>query len=216
MGRKDERLVRKKVQKKTNNTFLNLSHLFPSALVLGSFFWGYILFQLPGGRLADSLGSKWLLGGGILLTSLLTVASPLAARLGGSAAFIACRVLEGVFEGVVIPSTHSMLAKWFPPTERSTASGVIYSGGFIGTVIALPLSALLCDTPSAMFGLFGGWPPVFYLIGIAGVVWSVLWFYLVSETPQSHPTISQAELRMLLRTCQSACRTGEKVSFEGV
>lgn len=160
-----------------------------------------MVFQLPGGRLADSIGSKWLLGGGILGTSLLTLLSPLAARIS-STAFIICRVLEGVFEGVVIPATHSSIAKWFPPTERSTTSGIIYSGPFIGTVITMPISALLCDS-----NILGGWPSVFYLIGAVGVLWSALWFYLVYETPQLHPTISQAELRMLL-TSQSY--SGEK------
>lgn len=66
-------------------------------MVLGSFFWGYVIFQLPGGRMADLFGSKWLLCGGILGTSLLTIASPVAARVHYWL-FIICRVLEGVFE----------------------------------------------------------------------------------------------------------------------
>lgn len=66
-------------------------------LVLGAFFWGYVVLQLPGGQMADRLGGKWLLGGSILGTALLTLFSPLAARLHYGA-FIACRALEGLFE----------------------------------------------------------------------------------------------------------------------
>lgn len=66
-------------------------------LVLSSFFWGYVVTQFPGGRLADTFGSKWLFGGGILITSILTVLSPLVARYDYRL-FMVCRVLEGAFE----------------------------------------------------------------------------------------------------------------------
>lgn len=67
--------------------------------VLSAFFFGYVVSQLPGGWLADNsrLGAKWLLGLGILLTAAFTMLSPLAARLHHGL-FIACRVVEGLFE----------------------------------------------------------------------------------------------------------------------
>ncbi len=67
--------------------------------VLSAFFFGYVVSQLPGGWLADNsrLGAKWLLGLGILLTAVFTMLSPLAARLHHGL-FIACRVVEGLFE----------------------------------------------------------------------------------------------------------------------
>ncbi|RWS12846.1 hypothetical protein B4U79_07937 [Dinothrombium tinctorium] len=37
--------------------------------VLGSFFWGYVLTQIPGGRLAEKFGSKHLLGFGLVTAS---------------------------------------------------------------------------------------------------------------------------------------------------
>ena len=33
-------------------------------VILGMFFYGYVLTQLPGGRLAEIMGGKWLFGGG--------------------------------------------------------------------------------------------------------------------------------------------------------
>ena len=30
------------------------------------FFYGYVLTQVPGGRLAEKVGGKWLFGGGVL------------------------------------------------------------------------------------------------------------------------------------------------------
>ncbi|XP_055769141.1 sialin-like [Salvelinus fontinalis] len=49
--------------------------------ILGSFFYGYILTQIPGGYLASKYGAKWLLGLGILGTVIFTLLTPMAAEL---------------------------------------------------------------------------------------------------------------------------------------
>ena len=65
--------------------------------ILGSFFWGYILTNLVGGRLAEVFGGRVVMGTGVLLTALLTVLSPVVARWN-TTAFIVLRVLEGMTE----------------------------------------------------------------------------------------------------------------------
>lgn len=65
--------------------------------ILGSFFYGYILTQIPGGYLAGRFGPKWLLGFGILVTVVFTLLTPVAAELGASY-LIAVRVMEGIGE----------------------------------------------------------------------------------------------------------------------
>lgn len=66
-------------------------------IVLASFFWGYVITQLPGGRLADIFGTKWILFSGILFASVFTIVSPIAARMS-YILFVVCRVFEGLFE----------------------------------------------------------------------------------------------------------------------
>lgn len=66
-------------------------------LILGAFFYGYILTQILGGYLASRCGPKWLLGFGILVTVIFTLLTPLAADLGAGW-LIAVRVLEGIGE----------------------------------------------------------------------------------------------------------------------
>ncbi|RMC13370.1 hypothetical protein DUI87_10905 [Hirundo rustica rustica] len=65
--------------------------------ILGSFFYGYIITQIPGGYLASKIGGKLLLGFGIFGTSVFTLLTPLAANLGVGY-LIAVRALEGLGE----------------------------------------------------------------------------------------------------------------------
>ena len=48
---------------------------------LGCFFWGYLLTELPGGRIAELIGAKWVFGGGMLGASILTLLTPAACYL---------------------------------------------------------------------------------------------------------------------------------------
>ncbi|XP_054722553.1 sialin-like [Uloborus diversus] len=161
------------------------------ANILGSFFYGYLVTQVPGGRLAERFGGKWLFGGGVLCTSLLTLLTPLAAR-AGVAPLIALRVLEGLGEGVTFPAMHAIIGVWLPRLERSSLATLIYSGAQIGTVVAMPLSGILCDSQ-----FLGGWPSVFYVFGFLGCLWFVLWAFLIYETPEKHPYISKTELLLI-------------------
>lgn len=66
-------------------------------IVLGSFFYGYVLTQVPGGRMAELFGGKLVFGLGVLMTALFTLLSPVAAYINFPL-FIAVRVLEGMGE----------------------------------------------------------------------------------------------------------------------
>ena len=61
-----------------------------------------------------------------------------------------------------------------------------------GTVVSLPLTGVLCEIK-----LDNGWPFAFYIPGAIGVLWFVVWFFLVSESPQVHPRISEAEKKFI-------------------
>uniref|UniRef100_W5KAI8 Sialin n=1 Tax=Astyanax mexicanus TaxID=7994 RepID=W5KAI8_ASTMX len=152
--------------------------------ILGSFFYGYIITQIPGGYLARKYGAKWLLGFGILGTVSFTLLTPVAADMGAGY-LIAVRVLEGIGEGVTFPAMHAMWASWAPPLERSRLLTISYAGAQLGTVVALPLSGQIC--------FYLDWTYVFYIFGAVGLLWFVLWAFLVSSNPSSHRRISDTE-----------------------
>lgn len=167
--------------------------------MLGSFFYGYVLTQIPGGRLAELFGGKYIYGIGVLVTAIFTLLTPLAAY-SGLPALVLVRVLEGMGEGVTFPAMHAMLARWVPPLERSKFAALVYAGANFGTVISLPLSGYLCDLE-----YMGGWPLAFYIFGVLGLVWFVFWLWLVYDTPATHPRISRTERAFIERAVGTSC-----------
>lgn len=53
------------------------------ALILSSFFWGYVVTQVPAGQLAQRCGAKRILMWSMLLCSALTLLTPLSITYGG-------------------------------------------------------------------------------------------------------------------------------------
>lgn len=66
-------------------------------IILGSFFLGYVITNVPGGRMAEKVGGKLVYGLGVFLTAILTVVSPFAAYWG-LGPFLAVRIAEGFTE----------------------------------------------------------------------------------------------------------------------
>lgn len=61
------------------------------------------------------------------------------------------------FKGVTYPSVAGLWSKWAPPLERSGLMMFASAGSYFGTVIALPLSALLAEA--------FGWRSIFWFFG---------------------------------------------------
>ncbi|XP_076334379.1 sialin-like isoform X4 [Tachypleus tridentatus] len=70
--------------------------------VLGSFYYTYVLTQLLGGRMAEIYSSKWVYGITIVGTSVLSIVTPLLARVH-VAALIVVRILEGLLGKAPVP-----------------------------------------------------------------------------------------------------------------
>lgn len=64
-------------------------------LILASYFYGYVVAQVIGGRIADFLGAKRLFGGATLLSSILTCVTPFISELP-AAYMVALRVILGL------------------------------------------------------------------------------------------------------------------------
>ena len=81
--------------------------------ILGSFFIGYLLSQIPGGLMAERLGAKWVLMCFLGLSTLATLLTPTAARLGYQA-LIAVRIAAGIgsVRSLNIGDVYGVRQKW--------------------------------------------------------------------------------------------------------
>ncbi|XP_076068444.1 sialin-like [Oratosquilla oratoria] len=71
-------------------------------LMLGAFFYGYVLTNVLGGRAAEYFGGKKVFGLGIVLTGLFTVVSPVCAWVGPELFFVS-RFAQGLTETLPVP-----------------------------------------------------------------------------------------------------------------
>ncbi|KAL3981934.1 Major Facilitator Superfamily protein [Acanthocheilonema viteae] len=163
--------------------------------ILGAFFYGYFLTQLLGGYLAHRYGGKFVYFAGVFGTAVFTLLSPPLAKLG-KVSIMAARFWEGLFEGVSYPAMHAILGNWAPTMEKTRMSAISYAGSYFGTVIAMPISAVI--------GLHFGWPSIFYFFGVAALLWCFLWVKKFHDMPENDPNITTDELTLLKRETKQA------------
>ena len=144
------------------------------AIVLSSFFWGYICSQVVGALLAQRYGGKAVLGAAGLTWSVLTCLTPLAAA-AGMAPLLLCRVGLGVSEGFLIPVNSHIVAGWVPPEERARAVSAVIAGCNCGTIAAFLFA------PTIMVTM--GWPACFYIFGSVGFLWFAAWQVYAEDAP---------------------------------
>ena len=154
-------------------------------IILGSFYFGYMITMTVGGYLADKYGGKKVLGYALLIWSLFTIITPLFAYQG-LWWLILVRILMGLGEGVTFPSWHSIYARWIPFKERTRAVGFTNSGIAAGTLFGFAVAALIIANYS--------WEWVFYSFGLIGVFWYFFWNKIVTSYPEDNKYISKDEL----------------------
>ena len=88
-------------------------------LVLGAFFYGYLITPIIGGWLANRFGGKWVYALGMLLANIATVLTPIAARRSYHVLIFA-RVMVGLGQVLIfkysVPVKNEMISD-IPPTS---------------------------------------------------------------------------------------------------
>ncbi|GMH39538.1 hypothetical protein BSKO_07436 [Bryopsis sp. KO-2023] len=144
-------------------------------VILSVFFLGYGLTQIIGGQIADKIGGKQVLSGGIIIWSVCTFFTPQCAK-AGFGVLLANRVLMGMGEGVAFPAIHSLISSNLPRDYQSTAVAVVTAASYAGTVFAFGLSPWIIKEY--------GWEWVFYSFGLAAALWLPPWFLVSTKPPK--------------------------------
>ncbi len=94
---------------------------------------------------------------------------------GGAAILLVTRILLGGAEGPATAISLSSAHSWFRPADRSLPSTLIAIGSTLGPVIAAPALAVVIVN--------FGWRWAFGALGIAGLLWSAVWYIRGADGP---------------------------------
>ncbi|XP_047533121.1 putative inorganic phosphate cotransporter [Vanessa atalanta] len=155
------------------------------SVILSSFFWGYVILQIPGGELAARFGGMVLIIICVGVNSVVSLLIPTASYYGGWQIVCACRVLQGLSQGFLYPSVHNLIGKWVPLEEKSRLGTLIYAGAQLGTALQLMAAGFIAD--------YWGWPAIFYIVGGLGLIWMVAYVFLGAASPRDSKMIGEEE-----------------------
>jgi ACS family hexuronate transporter-like MFS transporter len=146
------------------------------------FFIAYLISNAVSGFVIDKLGTR--LGYSICM-AFWTTAGILHALARSPFQFGIFRFMLGIGEAGNWPAAIKLTSEWFPPEERSTASGIFNSGAAAGAVIAPLLISWL--------GTTFGWQITFIIVGILGYLWLAA-FWFTYYTPERSIKESKARI----------------------
>ncbi|KAJ2948841.1 hypothetical protein O0L34_g5767 [Tuta absoluta] len=159
-------------------------------VVMSSFFWGYMLLQIPAGQLVHKFGPRYLLVGALAVNSVVSICFPWAACYGGWICAMLCRMVQGLSQACIIPGMYAFFGKWAPLEERSRLVGFAQGGQALGIVLGLPITGFIAASSL-------GWPGIFRFYGILSGLVAAFVFFMVYDTPSSHPKLTLAERRYI-------------------
>jgi MFS family permease len=150
--------------------------------VTSAFFFSYAAFEIPTGALGDRIGPRR------VLTRIVTWWSAFTSITGMVSSYpllLLVRFCFGAGEAGAYPNASIVIGRWIPQRKRASVWGTIWMTSQIGAALA-PLLVVPIQ-------LHYGWRASFYVFGILGLVWSVVWYAWFRDSPREMRGISAAE-----------------------
>src|SRR5947199_6669209 len=101
--------------------------------VFSAFTLAYAIFEIPSGRLGDTMGPRKVLTRIVLWWSAFTMVTGL---VWSFASLLTFRFLFGAGEAGAFPNTSRSFSRWFPINERGRAHGITFMGTRLGGALA--------------------------------------------------------------------------------
>jgi MFS family permease len=161
----------------------------------------YTFLGIPIARLADRHSRRGIIAAGVFVWCLMTAACGVTHNYGQL--FLA-RVGVGVGEAALGPSALSMISDYFPQQSRGRAISFYTMGISLGSALAMivggQLVANALQAPPVTVPVFGqlyGWQPIFFLVGLPGIVLAVVMLTVAEPErreklkigPSDHPSL---------------------------
>ena len=159
----------------TGTTFANIG---------STYFYAYMVMQIPSGILADSLGARKTVAIGTLMAGIGSIIFGLAPNL--MMVFIG-RLIVGIGVSVVFIAILKTQSQWFREREFATMTGLTSLFGNLGGMMA--------QTPLVFMVAYFTWRTTFVIIGVISLVVGGLSYVFVRNSPKEMglPTIQEIE-----------------------
>jgi sugar phosphate permease len=152
------------------------------ASLASTYFYAYLIMQIPSGILADTIGARKTVSIGVLtagIGSMIFGAAPVIA-----VAFFG-RLLVGLGVSVIYVSILKIISTWFKEEEFGTMTGIT---SFIGNI-----GGILAQTPLVVLVGVISWRYAFQLIGILSIILAIVAYIIIRNKPEEMelPSIRQ-------------------------
>jgi MFS family permease len=151
-----------------------------------AFGYPYLIFQVIGGRLGDRFGPRRTL---VVCGAIWAVATALTGLAVGLVSLIAFRVALGFGEGATFPTATRAMQSWTPTSRRGFAQGITHSFARLGNAVTPPIVAALMGWVS--------WRGAFTVLGVASLVWVLVWWLYYRDDPRDHAGVTPEDLARL-------------------
>jgi predicted MFS family arabinose efflux permease len=133
----------------------------------------YTFAGIPIARWADKGVRKNIVALALLIWSAMTMFTGTAKSFG---MLLIARIGVGVGEAGCSPPIHSLISDYFPEERRATALSIYALG--------IPIGAAIGTLAGGWIGQYYGWRTAFYIVGIPGIIASVVVFFTLREPPR--------------------------------
>ena len=175
--------------------------------VLSSFFIGYMSCMFISGWLCLRLGGKQVLGAAVLWWSIFTLLTPVAAATSVPV-LIAARIGMGMGEAAMFPAAFQLVGRWMTPADRARGIATVTSGIPLGTVLGLMVTGWIVGHYS--------WPVAFYVFGVLGLIWALVWFIVVTDDPATDPRVSAVERALLKISAEPPVMSADQLPWRAL
>jgi MFS transporter, Spinster family, sphingosine-1-phosphate transporter len=139
-------------------------------LVSTAFLWVYALASPFAGYAADRFSRKGVIVSSVCVWSAITWAT---AHVRSLPELLFTRALMGISEALYLPAGLALIAAYHDKDTRSTATGIHYSGGYLGMVLG--------GFAGGWMGARYGWRIAFVALGILGLIYSLVIGLLIRD-----------------------------------
>src|SRR6185436_4434478 len=165
-----------------------------SGWLMSAFFFSYALCSIPAAQFGQRTGSRRALP---FFATVWSIATAATALVGGLVGFIAARIVQGVAQAGLFPTTTMTIARWFPMTGRAFATGALGSFMSLGGALCAWLTGVLLEAFEPRVAPGWNWRLTFLLFALPGIVWAVGFWWWFRDQPQEHRAVNEAELQLI-------------------